>query len=116
MSATREAQQRALVIQGFRNPHFLRVSDKIHGGSKTFVKGCERSPATRDLIFQYDLFLLLFTHTLFEQADICGVIGFNEQIEKLFDLTFDLRQFWTCTGFVPVTYFIKPPWLRRRAG
>ena len=23
---------------------------------------------------------------------------------------------WTCNGFVPVTYLIKPPWLRRRAG
>ncbi|MGE4410026.1 MAG: hypothetical protein AB7D33_05590 [Sphingobium sp.] len=93
MPAKGEAQQGALVIQGFRNPHFLRVSDKIHGGSKTFVKGCERNTATRDPIFQCDLFLLLFTHTLFEQADVGGVIGFNEQVEKLFDLTFDLRQF-----------------------
>jgi len=23
---------------------------------------------------------------------------------------------WTCTGFVPVSYLIKPPWLRMRAG
>lgn len=23
---------------------------------------------------------------------------------------------WTCTGFVPVTYLIMPPWLRMRAG
>ncbi|MBB3862848.1 transcriptional regulator with XRE-family HTH domain [Novosphingobium hassiacum] len=23
---------------------------------------------------------------------------------------------WTCNGFVPVTYLIKPPWLRTRAG
>jgi hypothetical protein len=27
-----------------------------------------------------------------------------------------LTPFWTCNGFVPVTYLIKPPWLRRRAG
>jgi hypothetical protein len=26
------------------------------------------------------------------------------------------RHFWTCNGFVPVTYLIMPPWLRRRAG
>lgn len=24
--------------------------------------------------------------------------------------------YWTCTGFAPVTYLIKPPWLRTRAG
>ncbi|WP_156405451.1 hypothetical protein [Sphingomonas sp. Root710] len=23
---------------------------------------------------------------------------------------------WTCNAFVPVTYLIKPPWLRTRAG
>lgn len=23
---------------------------------------------------------------------------------------------WTCNGFVPVTYLIKPPWLRTRVG
>ncbi len=25
------------------------------------------------------------------------------------------RSDWTCNGFVPVTYLIMPPWLRRRA-
>jgi transposase-like protein len=24
--------------------------------------------------------------------------------------------YWTCNGFVPVTYLIMPPWLRTRAG
>ncbi|MFA7586612.1 MAG: DUF4102 domain-containing protein [Sphingomonadales bacterium] len=35
---------------------------------------------------------------------------------KEFDLGKGVWTVWTCTGFVPVTYFIKPAWLRRRAG
>ena len=27
-----------------------------------------------------------------------------------------LSPYWTCNGFVPVTYLIMPPWLRTRAG
>jgi hypothetical protein len=26
------------------------------------------------------------------------------------------KALWTCNGFVPVTYLIKPPWLRTPAG
>lgn len=32
----------------------------------------------------------------------------------LLDYGIQLR--WTCTRFVPVTYHIKPPWLRTRVG
>jgi S-adenosylmethionine synthetase len=38
--------------------------------------------------------------------------------DKLCDRISDaiLDAFWTCNGFVPVTYLIMPPWPRMRAG
>ncbi|MGE4338968.1 MAG: hypothetical protein AB7E55_23800 [Pigmentiphaga sp.] len=34
----------------------------------------------------------------------------------VFDVINPATEQWTCNGFVPVTYLIMPPWLRRRAG
>ena len=38
-----------------------------------------------------------------------------DQVASLAAVPDAIALYWTCNGFVPVTYLIKPPWLRTRA-
>jgi len=50
----------------------------------------------------------------FGQRDIREIKRFD--VLEIMDAAVARGSTWTCNGFVPVTYLIMPPWLRRRAG
>lgn len=47
------------------------------------------------------------------QLSVSGAIGHMAEGHR--QLEFMAQKLWTCTGFVPVTHLIMPPWLRMRA-
>ena len=42
--------------------------------------------------------------------------GFGKGLQSTDEVVIEATGNWTCSGFVPVTYLIMPPWPRTRAG
>ena len=49
-------------------------------------------------------------------AQLLAMLGQSRLANNVNQLAKAANTGWTCNGFVPVTYFTMPPWLRTRAG
>gem|GEM_PF-5782312 len=82
----------ALVLQTLGSPEFLRISEKFHRRSKSFIIATCRTPAICDSFAQKCLPTFIFADAVLVGFDHGGAVSIHDAVEKLFDLAINLRQ------------------------
>ncbi|WP_317931924.1 hypothetical protein [Halioxenophilus sp. WMMB6] len=78
------------VFHSLGSPEFMRVCEKIHGGSKTIVKVSDRTTAFSDLFLHNLLIQLKLADAFFVGAYHGVILSLYDTIQQLFDLALSL--------------------------
>ena len=97
--------------------HKLPSKDRILlAARKLFGENGFHRTSMSELAAGADMSVGLIYRSFKSKEEIIEAIVCADFDRKLAEFESLRQRLWTCNGFVPVTYLIKPPWLRRRAG